>query len=932
MTHTKSNRNRVIASVASFILILALLLTGTFAFVIPMQHRTNIFEGEGIQFDATLFDHFREADAVNWRRGETIDKTIYVVNTGENPTSHGPVFVRISLREFMELIPTLVFYWGVAANGDLFQVPHANMFGSSTSRDVDAALFMVETGSGAGNTSHVFVHIPSSVYDYDADEADVLAALQVIRPDITAQHELVFTTDFVSGVEGWFVISREGDIHGQYGRYMVADVTLDTNPANTTLVGSNTPRATNQQFGIHGTNGECNYDVHLWHNAVLTAVVNQLRVGGNLPASYTAQYRAWIQWLLGGRVVLLSEWENMTPAERLAAETTVVTAPAEHSQAPIGAGVWIIDDRSPTATPASASGVNGWIYWSRQLEVGYRTANFLENVTLLEQPSGAFNYKIHVTMEGVSRESLSRWTDLPPFIRDTFTPAAPTPDFEITVSNDDGDITVTVVPPGSNVTIDNDTIVITVPAPGIDGDDWVDTDLPPGWTYTVTPGNPGTVVITPPPGYTIGGTYPNITVTPPTTTYTLTLSTENVALANTANSTGTVTVTTNASGFTVGTLPAWLDYSITGNVVTFEALTANTNTGVRYVDVVISANPNATVRVTQLGTAEFMSVTPGSWAATVAGGSEDITVIANVTWNASITASTPATNWLTITNTTDGGFTLNATANPSINPRSATVTVTGTGISVPVEITVTQAAAAPHLSATPNLFNAPQAGGTHEFTIDTNVEWSPTRVGSSDTSWLTFISMSLVGDTTITLRTQPNTTTTTRTATFTLTSTHPDVADYVITITQPGVGAPPVLETVAGGTTPSTVVGNTPASSNSFWSEVCWDTWVVLGAEPRLGSVLLSDILVDTTMAGLTISSNDPRFSNSLFTIGYSPAISANSGEPAILFGWFPTHACFTPFGYDIDTAQIPIAVTLTRGGSSVDITLTANFFGTIVS
>jgi len=395
MQASKAKRNRMIAIASSILLIAALLLTGTFAFINPMQHRTNEFDGEGILFDATLVDHFDPADAENWRRGETIDKVIYVVNSGNNPNTHGPVFVRINLREFMQLMPTVPYYWGVAANGDLFQVAHANMFGPSTSRDVDAALFMVDTGNVTGNPSNVFVHIPSTQLDENATEAAVLAALQVIRPDITAQHEFVFTTDFVSGVEGWFVISRAGDLHGQYGRYMVSDVVPSL--AEATLVGSNTPRATNQMFGVHGTNGECQYDIHLWNGAVLTSATvggnDHLRVDGNLPLQYTALYRQWTQWLLSESVILLSAWNALTQPERDALNA-----------GPDG-GVWIIDDR------AGAAGAMGWVYWSRQLEVDESTANFLEAVTLLEQPSGSFSYKIHVTMESVSREAL--WPDWP---------------------------------------------------------------------------------------------------------------------------------------------------------------------------------------------------------------------------------------------------------------------------------------------------------------------------------------------------------------------------------------------------------------------------------------------------------------------------------------------------------------------------------------
>ena len=387
MQHAKtkgSNKRRIVGIIISFALMAAILLTGTFAFVLPMQHRSNEFEGGGIRYDATLNENF--TPVTNWNvRDPEVTKQINVTNTGNNDTDWGSVFVRINLREFMEIYDTTYYYW--AADGTTM-VPHADMFpgNAATPR---AALFMTASNRLAGNASRVFVVAPSTYTPNanpdlpgtwaDLSETAARAAIFANYGDLfpgldatLAGRTLVLTQDYVSGVRGWFVISEQGDLHGQYGRYMVAQVGRDT--TNPTIVGTpTTPRATNVDYGSHEENGECNYDIHTWggiNNATLP------RVTGTFGAPVD-NYRAWIEWTLGSRVILYTEWDNF-PTD-----------------------AWIIDNR-PGET-------EGWVYWGRELMVGETTPNFLEGVRLLNQPDGDFYYVIHTHMESVSYASLNTW-------------------------------------------------------------------------------------------------------------------------------------------------------------------------------------------------------------------------------------------------------------------------------------------------------------------------------------------------------------------------------------------------------------------------------------------------------------------------------------------------------------------------------------------
>ena len=375
-----SNKRRIVGMTISVALVIAIFLTGTFAIVMPMQHRLNQFEGGGIRYDATLNEDFD--NVTNWTtRDPAVNKQINVTNTGNNDTEWGGVFVRINLREFMEVYETTYHYWEANAAGQII--------GDVTADEMvaRATLFMTDSNNLAGNASRVFVVAPSTfntatqTYTHlteAAARAQILQNYAHLFPNGIDNHVLVQTRDYVSGVTGWFVVSREGDRHGQFGRYMVSRVEADTD--NSTIIGTPTiPRDTTDNFGTHGTSGRCSYDVHRWNGATLTGAPTQA-VGGTLPAP-TSNYRDWVRWNLGANVILYSEWDGL----------------------PVSA--WIIDDR--------AEGTQGWVYWGRELAVGQTTANFLESVQLVNQPDGDFFYEIHTHMYAVSYQNLDTWTDAP---------------------------------------------------------------------------------------------------------------------------------------------------------------------------------------------------------------------------------------------------------------------------------------------------------------------------------------------------------------------------------------------------------------------------------------------------------------------------------------------------------------------------------------
>ena len=379
-------KRRSLGVIIAVILLIAIVLTGTFAFILPFQHRSNELGGDGVRHDATLNENFEPVTGWTVRDPE-VTKQINVTNTGNNTTGWGSVFVRINLREFMEIYDTTFFYWEVAADGTIDMVHQADM-------DERATLFMTDSNNLAGDPSRVFVVCTeeasiqagpgSSILSDSAGTAatNILINYPHLFPNMSASNpadvasvesRVVRTIDYVSGVFGWFVISQEGDLHGQYGRPMVADV-KDSGLVPPQIIGTpTTPRAENVDYGTHEPNGECDYDIHQWQGITNATLPN---VEGNFAAP-TTNYRDWIMWTLGENVILHSQWDNE----------------------PVDA--WIIDDR--------AGETDGWVYWGRALAVGETTANFLETVTLLNQPVGDFYYVIHTHMESVSLASLSTW-------------------------------------------------------------------------------------------------------------------------------------------------------------------------------------------------------------------------------------------------------------------------------------------------------------------------------------------------------------------------------------------------------------------------------------------------------------------------------------------------------------------------------------------
>ena len=91
-------KRRTLGILLSAALVVAIILTGTFALVLPRQHGSNVLNGRGADANTPsvkLIDKF--VPPANWD-GSEISKDVSVLNDGDVP-----VYVKMQLKEYMDI-------------------------------------------------------------------------------------------------------------------------------------------------------------------------------------------------------------------------------------------------------------------------------------------------------------------------------------------------------------------------------------------------------------------------------------------------------------------------------------------------------------------------------------------------------------------------------------------------------------------------------------------------------------------------------------------------------------------------------------------------------------------------------------------------------------------------------------------------------------
>ena len=178
-------RGRALAGLAALALALALVLTGTLAWQFNSDHKTNE-AGAGLRrYDARLVEDFREKQ--RWSVSDPpLLKRVSVVNKGRLPDEYYSVYVRVTLKEYME-------FSGV----QYVETPQRYMIGGD----------LPQPGwNGKGN----FITFETAAEAAEAYPGHAISAGVL--------------TDIISGDSGYMVLTQAGDINGQYGRFVVAGI------------------------------------------------------------------------------------------------------------------------------------------------------------------------------------------------------------------------------------------------------------------------------------------------------------------------------------------------------------------------------------------------------------------------------------------------------------------------------------------------------------------------------------------------------------------------------------------------------------------------------------------------------------------------------------------------------------------------------------
>ena len=384
-------RHKAAAALAG-VLVLAVALGGTYAWHDYRQHKTSDAEAEGAFYKARLVEKYDPAEAEDWKITDPpVEKQIRVTNPGretpEDKRVYGDVYVRLQLKEFMELYPVTQEYseyrYMVDADGAFVSFDPLARYAVSADEKGDP-LVAVGSGTLSGRAAAVaYAAIVEAKYGGDPH------VVEQVRMYSTPKHIDEYPEDGVSdGVKDadlpYYIRTRQDDPNGVYGDFIVTDETVDRTEGSRSLitgvVNAKADQAAWHQDDINTAdavgstqtgNGECLYTPHQWNEGLYTWQPSPVEVPGE-------SFFDYIQWIYGSDVVLYSDWDGQ-PVKK-----------------------WIVDD--------SAANTQGWVYWGMNLEPKESTSNFLEQMQMIAQPDDAFYYAVHVDMQAVSYNELGRWT------------------------------------------------------------------------------------------------------------------------------------------------------------------------------------------------------------------------------------------------------------------------------------------------------------------------------------------------------------------------------------------------------------------------------------------------------------------------------------------------------------------------------------------
>ena len=210
------NSGRTKRKVTAIIAIVALVVTSlgaTYAYTDYQQHKSNELTGLAMKYEARLVEDFEEID--DWTVADgAVTKKISIANVGKASDGFGDVYVRMQLKEYMEIAPITYVTTNVR-----YMIDELGKF----------RVYQTQAAAQAAYPNHLYANL----------------------------------TDAVTGDSGWFVQTQDKDPNGQMGKHVVTSYTVGQ--GQKIIGGASGPnRAQTTSHHLHPSD-ECKYKVHTWN-------------------------------------------------------------------------------------------------------------------------------------------------------------------------------------------------------------------------------------------------------------------------------------------------------------------------------------------------------------------------------------------------------------------------------------------------------------------------------------------------------------------------------------------------------------------------------------------------------------------------------------------------------------------------------------------
>jgi len=464
-TQSTGRKRRARTTAAVAMLLVLIMVAGTFAWQNYRQHKTNDALLGGLFYKATLVEEFDRTKAQDWKVTDPeLVKRVSVLNPGntESPgdnKDYGDIYTRIQLKEFMEFYPVTQQYtpdrymidkngkfisfspkenykilvgpdgWPVAeatsqtpdnatvfAGGQAAAAEFARLVGVKADNDTYAPhsvgkqrIFFTpfETDSVSENQASLMAWLAryNALNDASLTLTDItLTGGAAINPD-----SIYFPKGIIDPVNGlddkdlpWYIQTKQKDPNGVYGNFICIDGQIDYVHKRNMLIDSMVPGTADfLQTSIPDKASESQKKSP---NGAHDEWINSaVDIGYTLDQVNGECLYTVHQWVDGQHL-----W-NVNGPGRLSYFDYIgwvfgkdVVLFSDWDGSPCNK--WIIDDR--------ASGNDeGWVYWGAPLSPGEQTSNFLEALALLSQSDDRAYYALHIDMQALSYDELYRWEE-----------------------------------------------------------------------------------------------------------------------------------------------------------------------------------------------------------------------------------------------------------------------------------------------------------------------------------------------------------------------------------------------------------------------------------------------------------------------------------------------------------------------------------------